>query len=218
MAGLFRYVALGDSTGVGVGSGDDGGYPERLYRRLKGLGIPAGILNLARSGATTHDVLVGQVERAASKQPHLITLGIGTNDLWRLVPAETFAHQVTRIADVLEGSGAQVVVSSLIDLGHAPVAAMAERMLGVPRQLFDQRVRELNAVLEGLASRPRFSVMDLYGFSQRELPGHPELFCPDGFHPSSLGYDKWADVLWPRVEKIATAWVAERAATNQAAS
>jgi lysophospholipase L1-like esterase len=30
------------------------------------------------------------------------------------------------------------------------------------------------------------------GGGRKALPGRPELFSPDGFHPSALGYDVWA--------------------------
>jgi lysophospholipase L1-like esterase len=204
---LFRFVALGDSSGVGVGSANDGGYPERLFQRLKREGVRAGILNLAQSGATSREVAQWQVQKAVSKQPALVTLGVGTNDLWRMVPVGTFRMNLDLIANQLEATGATVVVTNIIDLSLAPVAAMVEAFLRVPKMAFIRRVEEMNAVVSALGRRPRFKLVDLYGFSQRELPGHPEYFCQDGFHPSSVGYDRWADLMWPEVETAARAWM-----------
>lgn len=206
MPELFRYVAIGDSSGVGVGASSGGGYPERLYQRLKRAGHPVGILNLAVSGATTKDVLHHQVQRAASKQPAVITLGIGGNDLWRLVPAGTFKMNMKGIADVLEKSGAEILVSNLIDLTQAPVAALVETMVGIPARAFVSRIEEFNDIVNALAKRPRFTVVDLYGATHRELPAHPEYFSSDGFHPSAAGYERWAELLWPRMEEIAARW------------
>jgi lysophospholipase L1-like esterase len=203
---LFRYVALGDSTGVGIGDKVDGGYPERLFRRLKSCGVDAGILNLAHSGATTSDVLQGQVQKGASMRPSLVTLGIGTNDLWRMTPVGTFEMNLKLIADHSERSGAEVVVSNLIDLTHAPIAGLVDAFLRIPRALFARRVHELNDRLNALARRPRFTVVDMFSFSARELPSHPEYFCPDGFHPSAAGYDRWADLLWPAVQAVVERW------------
>ena len=155
---LFRYVALGDSTGVGVGASNDGGYPERLYRRLKAAGVPAGILNLAQSGATTSDLVRTQLSKAVAAKPALITLGIGSNDLWRMVPPTTFSSNLQRIADQLERSGAHVVVSTLVDLTLAPIAAMVESLLGVPLAMVGQRIAELNEQLLALSKRPRPSL------------------------------------------------------------
>lgn len=205
MSSLFRYVALGDSSGVGVGAGNDGGYPERLYRKLKAAGVPAGILNLAQSGAKSADVLHTQVRRAADKRPALVTLGIGGNDLWRLVDDEVFASNLEAIADVLQPTGARVVVSNLVDLGHAPVAKTASTWLGISPQLISERVKLFNAHLAKLARRPGFEVVDLYTPSHHELLSPNEYFCADGFHPSARGYDRWAELCWPAVQRAVQA-------------
>lgn len=209
---MFRYVSLGDSSGVGVGATRGGGYPERLYQRLKLHGVPVGILNLAKSGATSIDVVRDQVEHAASKQPHLVTLGIGNNDLWRLVSFEEFSENLERIAKTLAPTGAQVVVSNVIDLSLAPAATAAEQWLGVPKEAIHDRAVELNRAFEALARYPRFTVVDLFGLSRREVPSHPEYFCGDGFHPSSEGYERWAELMWPPVERAAREWMAKQTA------
>ncbi|MDP2272619.1 MAG: SGNH/GDSL hydrolase family protein [Archangium sp.] len=201
MASLFRYVALGDSSGVGVGSGNDGGYPERLYKRLKAHGVPAGILNLAQSGAQSRDVLRLHVQRAAEKQPALVTVGIGANDLWRLVSAEEFSDNLQAIAEVLQRSGARVVVSNLVDLGRAPAAKVAQSWLGITPQMITERVLLFNARIAKLGERPGFEVVDLFGPSHAELSGPTGYFSGDGFHPSAHGYDRWAELAWPAVQR-----------------
>jgi lysophospholipase L1-like esterase len=82
--------------------------------------------------------------------------------------------------------------------------------LGLSRAQVTERVREFNAHLYALAKRPKFEVVDLFAFSQRELPIHPEYFCPDGFHPSRAGYDRWAELCWPAVERAASEWEASQ--------
>ncbi|MBL8957004.1 MAG: SGNH/GDSL hydrolase family protein, partial [Myxococcaceae bacterium] len=160
-ASLFRYVALGDSTGVGVGSNNDGGYPERLYQRLKQAGIKAGIMNLAQSGATTSELIARQLQKAAEVRPALVTLGIGSNDLWRMVPVSGFALNLGHIADTLEKTGAHVVVSNIIDLSRAPIASMLDT-LQIPKAVLVARILDFNARIGELAKRPRFTVVDLH--------------------------------------------------------
>ena len=201
MSGLIRYVALGDSTAVGVGAGADGGYPERIFQRLRRSGVNAGILNLGESGSTSEGLVARQLERAVSKRPHLVTLGIGTNDVWRLVSPEWFGEHLRRIADALQATGAQVIACNIIDLAQAPAAAAAESWVGVSRAAISARVIEFNAHYEALARRSRFEVVDLFGFSRSELAKHPEYFCADGFHPSAAGYDRWAELCWPAVQR-----------------
>ena len=200
MAKLFRYVALGDSTAVGVGSSGVG-YPELLYRRMKSLGWSAGILNLGQSGSVSADLLRDQVEKAVSVSPHLITVGIGGNDLWRLVSPDRFQANLKSIADALEKTSAHVVVSNLIDLGHAPIAKGALSMMSIPPALISARVLEFNKHLQALGERPRTTVVDLHSLGERELARHPEFFSDDGFHPSHAGYQRWADLLFPAVEQ-----------------
>jgi acyl-CoA thioesterase I len=204
---VLRYVALGDSSGTGVGAGGEG-YPELLFRRLKAEGYPVGILNLAQSGATTREMVGGQVQKAATRSPHLVTLGVGTNDLWKLVPADTFRMNLKLVADHLERTGAEVIVSNIIDLSLAPVAAVVEAFIRIPRAMFQARLLQLNEMLGALAKRPRFTVVDLFARSRAELatPAGAELFCPDGFHPSDKGYRRWAELLWPAVEAAAKRW------------
>ena len=50
------YVALGDSTGVGVGA-RNGGYVARLFQRIERVRPASRLTNLCVSGATTADVL-----------------------------------------------------------------------------------------------------------------------------------------------------------------
>jgi len=200
---LFRYIALGDSTAVGVGASQDGGYPERLYRRLKSGRAPVGILNLGQSGATSQWLADSAVQRVANKRPHLVTVGIGTNDLWRMVPLETFARNLKRIADALEAADCPVVVCTVPDLSLAPVAKMAEQWIGVSAQLLSQRADAMNVHIHALETRSRFKVVDLCLFSRDELARHPEYFSDDGFHPSAAGYDRWADLMWPTVSALA---------------
>lgn len=209
MGKLFRYVALGDSTAAGVGAGGVG-YPELLYRRMKALGWPAGILNLAQSGSVSSDVAKYQLGRAVSVAPDVVTIGIGGNDLWRLVSPASFEAQLTAIADALARTTAQVVVSNLIDLGHAPIAKGAMSMMGIPPAIISSRVAALNGHLAALAQRPRFTVVDLHSLGEAELATHPEFFCDDGFHPSIAGYQRWADLLFPAIEAAYSTYTAAR--------
>src|SRR5688572_4202337 len=61
MTGPIIYLALGDSTGSGVGA-REGGYVARLFRRLETSKPGSTLTNLCVSGATSEDVLTGQLE------------------------------------------------------------------------------------------------------------------------------------------------------------
>ena len=60
--GPIVYVALGDSTGAGVGA-REGGYVVRLFKHIEERRPGSKLSNLCVSGATTADVLRAQLER-----------------------------------------------------------------------------------------------------------------------------------------------------------
>ena len=204
MSQMFRYVAIGDSTGVGTGA-QDGGYVERLFQRLRATGVQAGLLNLCQNGATSRESCL-QADRAASKQPAMVTLGVGANDVWRLTPVSAFEANLGHIGEVLEKSGASVVVCNIADMSLSPIALTAAKQLNLPMSILQARIAALNQCITAMGARRNFQVVDLFSPSQQLLPSRPELFSSDGFHPSAQGYDHWAEVLWPHVEAVARAW------------
>jgi acyl-CoA thioesterase-1 len=191
-----NYVALGDSTAVGVGAARGGGYPERLASRLRNDGLPVGLTNLGQSGARIRDVFTGQVKRAVAAQPTLVTLGVGTNDLWRGTSVEDFQEDLDRIARRLKQTGASLVVVNIADMALAPVAKL------VPSSLYEGRIEPFNAAMAQVARAHGLHLVDLYTASKEMIPKSPHFFCHDGFHPSDEGYDEWADLLLPTVRTL----------------
>jgi lysophospholipase L1-like esterase len=191
-----NYVALGDSTAVGVGAARGGGYPERLASRLRNDGLPVGLTNLGQSGARIRDVFTGQVKRAVAAQPTLVTLGVGTNDLWRGTSVEDFQEELDRIARRLKQTGAPLVVVNIADMALAPVAKL------VPSSLYEGRIEPFNAAMAEVARAHGLHLVDLYTASKEMIPKSPHFFCHDGFHPSDEGYDEWADLLLPTVRTL----------------
>jgi acyl-CoA thioesterase-1 len=189
-----------------VGADSGGGYPQRLLRRLSGVHSGARLLNLAQSGATTADVVEGQLPRARRTPSDLVLLGIGMNDVGLQLPEESFSFNLEQIAVGLAPIRAPVVICNIPDLALAPVAKRLDRAL------YEKRIQLYNAHIEATAARHRFAHVDMFAASRR-LFGTPGLFCADGFHPSAAGYDAWADAMWPAVRQIA-AGVAAAAGTG----
>ncbi|MDC0708450.1 SGNH/GDSL hydrolase family protein [Stigmatella sp. ncwal1] len=191
-----NYVALGDSSAVGVGASRGGGYPERLASRLRQQGASLGLTNLGMSGAVVQDVITSQLKRAVAIQPTLVTLGIGTNDLWRGTSVEDFREGLDRIARRLKPTGASLVVVNIPDMALAPVARL------VPSHLYEGRIEPFNEALHAVALAHGWHQVDLYTASREFLPHRSDFFCHDGFHPSDAGYDQWADLMLPTVSPL----------------
>ncbi|HEX7175640.1 MAG TPA: SGNH/GDSL hydrolase family protein [Pyrinomonadaceae bacterium] len=190
------YVALGDSTGVGVGARNGGGYVARLFERLERARPGSRLVNLCVSGATTADVLRAQVGRVRQERPTLVTLGIGINDLTRMVAPEQFARNFEEIVTRLrEATPAPLVVANIPDISLAPVVPVFLRAAA------SQRIQTFNASLAAVARAHGLRLLDAYAFSHELIPTHPEFFSPDGFHPSEEGYEFWAVKMWPEIKE-----------------
>ena len=194
--GLVVYVALGDSTGVGVGARKGGGYVARLFERLTRERAGSRVTNLCVSGAETRDVLRSQLPRVAGLRPTLVTVGIGINDLTHGVEVGQFRRNYDELAASLRAStDAPVVLTNVPDISTAP------RVPDFMREGVRQRIALFNAVIAEVAGRHDFKLVDAYAMSSEIIARHPEFFSPDGFHPSEEGYEYWAKMMWPAVKE-----------------
>lgn len=193
--GSVLYAALGDSTGVGVGA-TRGGYVARLFERIERARPGSRVVNLCVSGATTEDVLRHQVGRLGERGvPTLVTVGIGVNDVSRLMLEEYERNLDQIVRRVRAVTQAPVVMTNIPDIACAP--AVPDFM----RAEATRRINAFNAAFARVAGRHGLVVVDVYTRSHELLPGRPEFFCSDRFHPSDEGYQFWADEMWPTVEK-----------------
>jgi lysophospholipase L1-like esterase len=190
------YVALGDSTVEGVGASSPGhNYVSRLGARLQQRYPRLRMANLGVGGATSRDVLVDQLGDAIALRPHLVTLSVGPNDITGRVPVETYARNLEAIfARLAAETEAVIVVNLLPDLAVTPRFRSRESAPIVGRLSAD-----FNAVVARTAKRHGALVVDLYRASRKEVPRHPELLSADGYHPSDLGYARWAELMWEAV-------------------
>jgi lysophospholipase L1-like esterase len=191
MTGPIVYVALGDSTGAGVGA-RDGGYVARLFKRLEERRPQSKLSNLCVSGSTTADVVRNQLERGVALNPDLVTIGIGINDIGHGLTLEQFSKNFDQILSTLkEKTHATIVVTNLPDISSAP------RIPNSMRSQYQRQIDEFCKRLEEIASKHGVTIFDIYTITKQELPAHPEYFSADGFHPSDAGYELWATQMWP---------------------
>lgn len=196
VTGPIVYVALGDSTGAGLGA-RDGGYVARLHERILERRPGSTLVNLCVSGATTEDVLRGQLQRGVAANPDLVTVGIGINDIGHGLTLDQFAKNYEEILSTLkEKTGAAIVVTNLPDISSAP------RIPGSMRAHYQQQIAQYSRRLEEVAARHGVTIFDIYSITTRELASHPEYFSADGFHPSDAGYELWAKEMWPTMARV----------------
>lgn len=195
ISGPVNYVALGDSTGVGVGA-RNGGYVARLFQRIVSERPGSKLTNLCVTGATSEDVLRSQLREGMADNPNLVTLGIGINDIGHGIGVEEFARNYEEIlGELRRGTSAKIVVANIPDISSAP------RIPDFARREYQQTIVVFNQRLEAIAERYEVILFDVHSTTRDQLPSHPEFFSSDGFHPSDAGYEMWAREMWPVVAR-----------------
>jgi acyl-CoA thioesterase I len=192
------YVALGDSTVYGVGAtSPDKSYVGQLYQRLRSVYPGAGLVNLGQGGATAADVRTAQLTRALALRPQVVTVSVGPNDITQSRSPQQYAEDIEVILTALSRRTRAVVVVNLIpDITVTPRFRRHERAAALR-----QRVELFNEVLTRLAKANGATIIDLFGASQREVPGQPAMISSDDYHPSDQGYARWAELMWRGIEE-----------------
>src|ERR1051326_3752344 len=193
--GAIVYVALGDSTGAGVGA-KEGGYVARLFKKIEERRPGSTLSNVCVSGSTTEDLIRDQLEKGVALNPSLVTVGIGINDIGHGLALEQFAKNYDQILSTLkEKTHAAIVVTNIPDISTAP------RIPNSMRSAYQRQIDEYCKRLEEIANKHDVTIFDVYTITKQELPRHPEYFSADGFHPSDKGYELWASQMWPTLAR-----------------
>ncbi|MCC6176519.1 MAG: hypothetical protein IT305_14525 [Chloroflexi bacterium] len=186
----LTYAAIGASDTVGVGAAvpEHENWAAVLYRRL-----PPGsrLLNLGVSGSIAHQALEQQVPVVLDSDPDLVTVWLAVNDYNARVPLGRYVDDLDTLLQTLHAqTHAVVFVGNLPDLSRLPGA---NRM-----NLGD--VDRWNAAITEVVVRNGAELVDLRGTWQ-DVAEHPEYISADGFHPSTLGYARLADVFYAAVAR-----------------
>lgn len=165
---LPLWVALGDSLTQGIGSSSrTTSWVGTVAERLAAAGDPHGVINLAVSGARARDVLdeqLPQIERL-SRQPAIVTLTVGSNDLLRSV---RLGRTRATLRDVLRALPRGSIVATLPASGSL-AASQCNKMLRHEIVAAGHHVADVDAHLSGWRGRT----------------------SGDGFHPNDAGYQAW---------------------------
>ena len=182
----LTYVAIGASDAVGVGARDPDteGWVPRFAARIGG---NPRVLNLGVSGSTLAQALEEQLGPALDAQPDVVTVWLAVNDLNARVPLDRYAADLDRLLGALASTRARVLVGNVPDLASLPVFA------GSNQARVRAEVDRWNQVIAATAERHGARVVDLHA-RWNELAEHPEYVAQDGFHPSSAGYARLAEL------------------------
>lgn len=193
--GPWHIVTLGDSgmAGVGVHRLDDT-LPVLLASRAAALTDRAvHVVNLARSGARTREVLQEQLPLIPRRLDVAIVL-VGTNDVTRLSRRGGLARDTEALLSRLNDAGVPVVMCSLPEF---------KAMRAVPplvRAGLELQARTVRNVQWHAARKARqVELVDVRGIVGQEFVTDGANMSADRFHPSAVGYARIADALAPAV-------------------
>ena len=194
--GPIVYVALGDSTGAGVGA-RKGGYVARLFKRIEERRPGSKLSNLCASGATTDDVVRSQLDRWCRYESGSRDCRYRHQRHRSRFDARTVFKKLRRDPQHAERE------DSRADRGDEP-SRYFERAAhsGPMRSEYQRQIVQFCRRLEEIANRHGVTVFDIYTITKDELPSHPEYFSSDGFHPSDEGYELWATQMWPTIAQV----------------
>ncbi|MDP9066899.1 MAG: SGNH/GDSL hydrolase family protein [Actinomycetota bacterium] len=189
----LNFVVMGDSTSAGIGAGDaEHAYPTLLAERLaEATGRRVRLTVLGVSGARVKDVLNDQLPQLGAVEPDIVFIGIGANDVTHFTDLADIQADMKQILEGVTRLGTEVVVAGAPDMR---VAAWLQPL----RYLTYLRGKQVAAAIEEVARAQRVPVVELAEetghFFAEEPAAH---FSEDEFHPSALGYQRWADAIFP---------------------
>jgi len=183
------YVAIGASDTVGIGADDparNGWVPQ--FARLLGSSIH--VHNLGSSGTLLRTARQDQLPVAIGDQPDLVTVWLAVNDLNAGVPLDQYRADLDGLlASLGSQTHAVVLVANVPDLTRVP------QYRGQDPTALRTVVQQWNQAIADTTARRGAHLVDLYA-EYAELAAHPEDLSSDGFHPSSAGYARLAELFF----------------------
>jgi lysophospholipase L1-like esterase len=182
-------VGIGASDTVGVGASDPAreGWVPRMAQLL---GPGTRLRNLGVSGTLMHTAVRDQLPVAVREQPDLVTVWLAVNDLDAHTPLESYSVDLdTLLGTLARQTHAQVLVANVPNLVLLP------KYQAMDAELIGAEVGRWNVAIADAALRNDAQLVDLYAH-WAELAQRPEYISADGFHPSSAGYARVAQLFF----------------------
>ena len=177
------YAALGDSFTAGRDSVDAERWADLLAAGMRGVNAALRYENLAVDGATSTDVLGGQVGPGLELEPDFVTVICGANDVLLATrpDVEGYAERIEQILGRLrEGAPEALIVTAtapehwkFMDLRPRTEARLVEA------------TTELNDITRAAAARHSVVCLPV---ADHPAVRDPATFSADGLHPSSAGH------------------------------
>jgi acyl-CoA thioesterase-1 len=187
----IRYLALGDSFTIGTGIQPERAFPAVLAQKWREAGHTVELLNPAKNGFTTDDLIGQELRHAVTFAPTFVTVLIGANDIIRGSDDSRYREQIRRIHRGLRQASIPakaVIVLPQPEWSRSPAASP----YGTPESL-RTRIEHFNAVVEEEAELAGCRYVDLYPLMKRQAAA--EMLATDELHPNPEAHAEWAAAL-----------------------
>jgi acyl-CoA thioesterase-1 len=182
-AEIPTLLVLGDSLSAAYGIPVERGWVNLLQRRLVERGFPHRVVNASISGDTTSGGLSRLPAALERDRPAIVLLELGANDGLGGQPLMTMSHNLARMIELSQQSGARAVLAEMrIPPNYGPLYA----------QKFQATFGEL---------AKRYDI-PLIPFLLDGVAGHPALIQDDGLHPRAEAQQRILDNVWPVLEPV----------------
>lgn len=198
----IRLAVLGDSSAAGYGCVHAWQTPGSVIARglAKAARRPVELTCVAVVGARSAD-LDAQVAAVLERAPDVAVVMIGANDVTHRVRPSASVRALDQAIRRLRETECEVVVGTCPDLGTLEPVAQPLRLIA---RRISRRLAAAQTIVTVEAGGRSVSLGDLLG---PEFATNPvELFGPDRFHPSPVGYRRAALALLPSVCAALEVW------------
>lgn len=180
-----RFLVIGDSLGVGVGSSQEDSIAGRFHKEFPAVDI----YNKSQSGAKINDGLRILKSIGTTTKYDLIIIQIGANDILRLTPKARALSDLKKLLLGAHEISNQVVLITSGSVGYAP--AFLEPL----SSFYTWRSKSFLGGFESVAKATNTIFISLFSpKSEDPFSKNPNLYyAPDKFHPSGAGYGLWFD-------------------------
>ena len=187
----LRLVVVGESTAMGVGVpahavGLVGHTARALGRAMR---RPVHWRVIGRGGATGRALLKEFIATAPPLDADVFVVILGVNDTLGFSSPAQWIGSLDAILESLRrrSRGAPIVLAAVPPMQHFPaLPSPLRQVLGFRAYVLDRAAIAWAGARDAVAHVPH---------AYAEHAEIPEIFCSDGFHPSSLGYERWGAAL-----------------------
>ena len=187
------YAALGDSLTSGMGLNKyEEAFPYLLAEDLAA-GSKVILQNFSYSGYRTDDLIENLLEPAIAANPDIVTLLIGTNDVYGLYSSGKFKKNY------------QIILERLAKNTKAKIYAISLPYIGMQAYLppnsyyFQNKTVEFNKTIKELAAAYEVGYIDIAETTRSQFAKDDLYYAADRFHPSAAGHELWEKIIFENI-------------------